>query len=781
MRPELRREAAGLIWLCLGVLGLLAATAHGPVAGSLPGLLRSALQWLCGRLSAVPPLIAALYGLVLIFPIPREGLGGRATGALLLTAAADGWLHLRVPQGQAFASGWHGQAGGLIGASLAWPLVRLLGPTGAEIALAAAAAIALILLLQRPIVPIVTAAVAMLVAALGALARAVIDFVYVPVDEPKPGRAARAHAGGHGDGIGNGNGAAAVPAEAALALAHEPVALTPVEVAPPLVPIFSGTGLALEPEVVEPVAPAPPADPPAAMAAAARRRGGGTSEPAGGGPLGPAQLTLADAGLFQLPPLDLLRKRSTRGKSAGQRDAAGRGRALEDALASFGVQAKVVEIAQGPTVTRFELQPGEGVRVNRISSLADDIALALAAVDVRIVAPIPGKSVVGIEVPNVEVTPVFLRDVMETGEWKHAASPLTVALGEDIAGRPVVSSLDRMVHVLIGGATGSGKSITLNAMLTSLLFKARPDELRLLLIDPKMVEMSVYNGIPHLLAPVVTDAKKAAASLRKVISEMERRYASFAEAGVRHIGAYNQWAQDAGADRLPFIVVVIDELADLMLVARADVENSIQRLCQMARAAGIHLVVATQRPSVDVITGVIKANIQTRIALAVASQVDSRTILDVAGAEKLLGRGDMLFHPVGGSKPIRAQGAFLSDSELEAILTFLRNQGQPTFNAEIASAEAEEDGRDRDEAGDSLFADAVRVVAETGQASVSMLQRRLRVGFTRAGRLIDMMEERGLVGPHQGSKSRDVLISMEAYRRMFGDEAGAFPEQRAKA
>ncbi len=781
MRPELRREAAGLIWLCAGALGTLAVSAHGPVAGSVPTLLRDALQGLCGRLSVVPPLVAALYGLVLIFPVPREGMSGRVTGALLLTGAADGWLHLRVPAGQAFVSGWHGQAGGLVGASLAWPLGRLLGPTGAEIVLAVAAAIALILILQRPIVPIVTAAIGLLLAGLGALARAVIDFVYVPVGEPAPVPVL----------AGNGHGGRALAAETALAVA-EPLPLTPVEPVEPVaiahapaVPIFSGTGFAHETDLVEPVLPAEPparAEAPSrpATAGSERRRSAKPPE-VDDGPLGPAQLTLADAGLFQLPSLDLLRKRSARGKGAGQRDAAARGRALEDALASFGVHAKVVEIAQGPTVTRFELQPGEGVRVNRISSLADDIALALAAVDVRIVAPIPGKSVVGIEVPNVEVTPVFLRDVMETGEWKHSASPLTVALGEDIAGRPVVSSLDRMVHVLIGGATGSGKSITLNAMLTSLLFKARPDELRLLLIDPKMVEMSVYNGIPHLLAPVVTDAKKAAASLRKVIAEMERRYACFAEAGVRHIGAYNQWAQDAGAERLPFIVVVIDELADLMLVARADVENSIQRLCQMARAAGIHLVVATQRPSVDVITGVIKANIQTRIALAVASQVDSRTILDVAGAEKLLGRGDMLFHPVGGSKPIRAQGAFLSDNELEAILSYLRSQGKPAFNAEIASAEAEEGGEDRDEAGDALFADAVRVVAETGQASVSMLQRRLRVGFTRAGRLIDMMEERGLVGPHQGSKSREVLISLEGYRRMFGDESGALPEPRAKA
>ncbi|HVB10966.1 MAG TPA: DNA translocase FtsK 4TM domain-containing protein [Bacillota bacterium] len=764
MKPELRREVAGLIWLCLGVLGIWAAASHGPLAGSLPGLLRNALTALCGRLAVVPPLIALGYGLVLVFPIPREGLGARVSGGVLLTAAADGWLHLRLPAEQAFALAWHGQAGGLVGATLSWPLANLLGRTGAEIALGAMAAIALVMLLQRPLGPIITSAVAFVVAAVGAIGRAVVDFVYVPVGEPQPAAAAAA-----ADGF-----ISLAPEVAPTPRPAEPVAavLAPALVPAAPEPVFT-MHLPSEPE------PEPVPEPAHVADESSRRRGAG--KPSADAPSAPAQLTLADAGLFQVPPMDLLRKRSVRNKGAGQRDAAARGRALEDALASFGVHAKVVEIAQGPTVTRFELQPGEGVRVNRISALADDIALSLAAVDVRIVAPIPGKSVVGIEVPNVEITPVFLRDVMETGEWRHSASPLTVALGEDITGRPVVSSLDKMVHVLIGGATGSGKSITLNCMLASLLFKARPDELKLVLIDPKMVEMSVYNGIPHLLAPVVTDPKKAAASLRLLIKEMESRYARFAEAGVRHIGSYNEWAADHGAERLPFIVVVIDELADLMLVARADVENSIQRLCQMARAAGMHLVVATQRPSVDVITGVIKANIQTRIALAVASQVDSRTILDVAGAEKLLGRGDMLFHPVGGSKPIRAQGAYISDSELESILGFLRNQGKPQFNAEIAAAEADDEEDEREDAGDALFSSAVRVVAETGQASVSNLQRRLRVGFTRAGRLIDMMEQRGLVGPHQGSKSREVLISMEGYRRMFGDESEELTEPRAKA
>jgi S-DNA-T family DNA segregation ATPase FtsK/SpoIIIE len=739
MKPELRREIAGLVWLGAGALGIVALRGG---AATLPGLVRALLQALFGRLAALPPLLALATGVLLVFPVRREALGGRLAGVLCATVVVDGWLHLGVPGGQAFAVGWAGRDGGLVGASVAWTLVHLLGRLGAEVVLGLGGLVAVALIVQRALAPLVLGLLVLVGRGAGRALRAVVDFVYVPVPEPAPVAAAADDA----------------PATVVVA----PPAPEP-EPEPEPEPAL--------PPVAEPEPPGPPAVTagPRPAGRAGRRRAA-RSEAEDEEAEAPAQLVLPDNGLFQLPPLDLLRRRPLRPKGAGQRDATARGRALEDALASFGVQARVVEVAQGPTVTRFEVQPGEGVRVSRISALADDIALALAAPDVRIVAPIPGKSVVGIEVPNIEVTPVFLRDVLESGEFQRSASPLTVALGEDITGKPVVASLEKMLHVLIGGATGSGKSITLNAMLASLLFKARPDELRLLLIDPKMVELSVYNGIPHLLAPVITDPKKAAAALRLLIKEMENRYARFTEVGVRHVGAYNTWAVENGQERLPFIVVVIDELADLMLVARADVENSIQRLCQMARAAGIHLVVATQRPSVDVITGIIKANIQTRIALAVASQVDSRTILDVAGAEKLLGRGDMLFHPVGASKPVRAQGAYISDGELEAILAYLRSQGKPNFHADIAAAEADGgDGGEGDGAGDALFAAAVRVVAETGQASVSMLQRRLRVGFTRAGRLIDMMEERGFVGPHQGSKSREVLITPEAYRRLFGD------------
>ena len=481
-------------------------------------------------------------------------------------------------------------------------------------------------------------------------------------------------------------------------------------------------------------------------------------------------LPLGAALVYPLPPVDLLRKGPRQAKPPRVRDGSNRVAQLEEALRSFGVVAKVVDVSEGPSVTRFEVQPGPGVKVARISALADDLALAMRAADVRIVAPIPGKAAVGIEVPNSDVTPVYLRDVMETPEFQSAVSPLTVCLGQDITGRPVVASLEVLLHVLVAGATGSGKSIAINCMLVSLLYKARPDQVRMVLIDPKMVEFAQYNGIPHLLAPVVTDPRKAAATLRVVVQEMVRRYGAFTKVGARNITGYNAGAAERGEEPLPFVVVVIDELADLMLVARSDVEDAIQRLTQMARAAGIHLIVATQRPSVDVITGVIKANIPTRIALAVSSQVDSRTILDVAGAEKLVGRGDMLFRPVGAQKSVRAQGAYLSEGERDAVLDFLRTLGKPEYDTAIMEAEPEDEpGAEADGGDDRLFVDALQVVVESGQASVSNLQRRLRVGFTRAGRLIDMMEQRGFVGPHQGSKSREVLMSMDQFRRLYGD------------
>jgi S-DNA-T family DNA segregation ATPase FtsK/SpoIIIE len=465
---------------------------------------------------------------------------------------------------------------------------------------------------------------------------------------------------------------------------------------------------------------------------------------------------------YLMPPTTLLRETKKRG-TVDQDDHKENARTLTETLESFGVKAKVIGIHRGPTVTRYEIQPEIGVKVSRIVNLADDIALALAAKDIRIEAPIPGKSAVGIEVPNQEVSLVGLRDILESPDYRDHPSKLSIALGRDIYGKPIVDNLARMPHLLVAGATGSGKSVCINGIITSLLYKARPDEVKLMMIDPKMVELNVYNGIPHLLVPVVTDPRKAAVALKKVVAEMEKRYEMFAKHGARDIERFNQMAaenKEKGVEPLPYIVVIVDELADLMMVAPSDVEDAICRLAQMARAAGIHLIIATQRPSVDVITGVIKANIPSRIAFAVSSQADSRTILDMGGADKLLGRGDMLYLPIGASKPIRVQGAFLSDDEVEAVARFVSKQQQPHYQEEMIPTAPDQGMTGVD---DELFPQAVKLVLEAKTASVSLLQRRLRVGYTRAARLIDMMESNGIVGPYEGSKPREVLITLEQY------------------
>ncbi|WP_134686263.1 FtsK/SpoIIIE family DNA translocase [Brevibacillus migulae] len=434
---------------------------------------------------------------------------------------------------------------------------------------------------------------------------------------------------------------------------------------------------------------------------------------------------------------------------------------LVQTLKSFGVSAIVSEVHRGPAVTRYEIQPATGVKVSRIVSLTDDLALALAAKDIRIEAPIPGKSAIGIEVPNAEVAMVSLREVLEAGPYQDASAKLTVALGRDISGEPIVADLTKMPHLLVAGATGSGKSVCINGLIMSILFKARPDEVKLMMVDPKMVELNVYNGIPHLLAPVVTDPRRASVALKKVVAEMERRYNLFAKSGARNIEMYNQQVAAAGdgsmkAAKLPYIVVIVDELADLMMVAPGEVEDAICRLAQMARAAGIHLIIATQRPSVDVITGVIKANIPSRIAFGVSSMADSRTILDMGGAEKLLGRGDMLFLPMGASKPTRVQGAFVSDSEVEEVVRFVKEQQEATYSEEMIPEEVTEEPPQAVD--DELYDQALQIVAEAQTASASLLQRRLRVGYTRAARLIDMMESQGVVGPYEGSKPREVRV-----------------------
>ena len=466
---------------------------------------------------------------------------------------------------------------------------------------------------------------------------------------------------------------------------------------------------------------------------------------------------------YVVPDLSILDAYAAKAK-AGKVDPDEVARNLERTLASFGVEARVIRWETGPVVTRYELQPAPGVKVQKITSLQNDIALSLAASSVRLEAPIPGKSAIGVELPNERPSLVHLREILASDEFTHATtSPLTVGVGKGIAGTPIVADLIAMPHLLIAGATGAGKSVMLNAMIASILFRATPEQARFLMIDPKRVELTNYNGIPHLLSPVVTGAREAAAKLRWAIQEMESRYEMFAKDGVRNIQAFNASHPDRP---LAFILIIIDELADLMMVAPADFEEIICRLAQMTRATGIHLLVATQRPSVDVITGLIKANIPSRIAFSVSSQVDSRTILDHPGAEKLLGRGDMLFSPLGAVRPTRVQGAFISDAETERLVQFWRTQGEPAYVDALLQAtagEAAEEAPGRD----ALLADAARLVVRAGYASVSLLQRKMRIGYVRAARLVDQMEERGIVGPSQGSSPRELLVGLDDLERLL--------------
>ena len=478
---------------------------------------------------------------------------------------------------------------------------------------------------------------------------------------------------------------------------------------------------------------------------------------------------------YEYPPVELLSKgkKASRGSAKMLADTAAK---LQKTLYSFGVSAKVENVSVGPTITRYELKPAEGTRVSKIANLADDIALNLAAETIRIEAPIPGKQAVGIEVPNKEKEAVHLREVIESSEFENNKSKLSVALGKDVAGKTIIADIGKMPHVLIAGSTGSGKSVCINSIITSIIYNAKPSEVKLVMVDPKVVELSVYNGIPHLLIPVVTDPKKAAGALAWAVQEMDDRYNKFAQKGVRDLKGYNKAIEKENENaKLPQIVIIIDELADLMMVAAKEVEEAICRLAQKARAAGMHLVIATQRPSVDVITGLIKTNVPSRIAFAVSSQVDSRTILDSTGAEKLLGKGDMLFYPVGASKPLRVQGAFVSDDEVEKIVDFIKmNAGEVSYSEDIIESIEKSNKSDKElleseaceDDSDPFLQDAIETVIETGQASTSFIQRRFKVGYARAGRIIDQMEERGIISGYQGSKPREVLMSKEKWEEL---------------
>ncbi len=482
---------------------------------------------------------------------------------------------------------------------------------------------------------------------------------------------------------------------------------------------------------------------------------------------------------YKFPPIELLKEITSQSPAAQRAEHESTAQRLVDTLKSFGVETRIVDISRGPTVTRYELQPSSGVKISKITNLADDIALNLATAGVRIEAPIPNKAAVGIEVPNKASNVVHIREMLESSAFTGSKSKLTVALGKDIGGNAIVGDISKMPHGLIAGATGSGKSVCINSIIMSILYKARPDEVKLIMVDPKVVELGIYNGIPHLLLPVVTDPRKAASTLSWAVSEMEKRYQMFAASGVRDLDGYNRVAQaDPDMITLPRIVIIVDELADLMMTAPKEVEDSINRIAAKARAAGMHLIIATQRPSVDVVTGVIKANIPSRIAFAVSSQIDSRTILDTAGAEKLLGRGDMLFSPVGATKPARIQGCFVSDDEVEAVVDFIKGRHNTEYDSEImedienrAMANSKDKGASNggsDELKDTdpMLQPAIEFVVESGQASTSMLQRRLKLGYARAARIMDIMSEMGIIGPYNGAKPREVLMTKEQLMEM---------------
>lgn len=761
LEGDLGVEIGGISLLAAAGVGLVSLV-RGP-AGYVGGALATALLSALGRGAYVVPLIAALTGILMLWRRTGYVVMVRLVGLAVASSAAVVAFELAAVDGAPLALSFSDYlassgvlGGGAVGAAGAWAFMRLFGYAGTVVVLCAMGAAGLAMATNVSVASAVTW-VARTVWSAMCLAirmiRAGFDAIVLNLFEERPPLPD-------------------VPHEA------KAVGAEPVDVSPPT-PVGPRSDPATAPAASSVSAPS--------AAGGAARRVAAASSPAAEAPgLPMQQLKLIDddtAGM--LPPLSILRapvrRRAARKDSE---DPGALGRMLEETLASFGVDATVVGVSQGPMVTRFEVQPGVGVKVSKIVNLADDLALAFASAGVRIEAPIPGKSAVGIEVPSREKSVVYLREVLDSDEFRGAQSRLTMALGKDIAGAPIVADLTDMLHLLVAGATGSGKSVCLNSIICSLLFKATPEEVRLLMIDPKRVELSVYDGIPHLLAPVITDPKKASGYLRWVVEEMENRYRLFQIAGARNIAQYNDMVKSGDLEQflpdqeteaeaeaplpraLSYVVVIVDELADLMMVAQREVEDAIARLAFMARAAGIHLLIATQRPSVDILTGIIKANIPSRIAFAVSSQVDSRIILDTAGAERLLGKGDMLFHPVGLPKPIRVQGAYISDEEVAALVDFVRRRGEPLYEAEsVESSVKTGEGIAED---DELFAEAATLVVQTGEASISKIQRRFRVGYARAARLIDTMEVLGIIGPYEGSKPRKVLMDEAGLEEVLG-------------
>ncbi|CAA7602507.1 4TM region of DNA translocase FtsK/SpoIIIE [Acididesulfobacillus acetoxydans] len=780
LKESIRNEAVGLLIVgaaCLGLVTLFSG--HNGIVGAQ---ISRALTMFAGGGRVFIPIMVGIWGLAVMNQRPRA-LNWRVVGGVILFLVLAGFLQLQIPGAATFSrtemwqAGKGGHGGGLLGALVAISLETVVGTAGSYIVLVIGAMVGALLVTNHSLVEGGRELALMFKEGADWLKNQMSDFVFVLRSEPK-GESSPVQVGektlvSAKRKPGKTAGGAEIRGQKP-ALSETPVVIrtsgwTPEVQAAEESPIL-GQSQPVAEGLGGPAAgtlPAAPASP----------KVKGSIKPPGkvtGTPI--SRQAERDTG-YVLPSPALLHQPIKVKNARLNKDLADNVKTLEETLDSFGVKIKVTHVTQGPAITRYEAQPAPGIKVSRITNLADDIALSLAASDVRIEAPVPGKSVVGIEVPNKEIATVHFREVLEAPDFQDALSKLSLVLGKDITGMPVVADLTKMPHLLIAGATGSGKSVCINTLINSILFKARPNEVKFLLVDPKMVELANYNGIPHLIAPVVTDPRKAAGALKWIVTEMETRYELFAANGVRDIVRYNYVRQQEPDDKhppLPYVVVIIDELSDLMMVAPGDVEDAICRLAQMARAAGIHLIVATQRPSVDVITGLIKANIPSRIAFAVSSQTDSRTIIDMNGAEKLLGRGDMLFYPMGAGKPLRVQGCFLADKEVENVVRFLQNQAKPEYqeipNVELGSAKAEEPG-------DELFHQAAELFIESGNASVSLLQRRLRIGYTRAARLMDLLEEKGVVGGYEGSKAREVLLTRGQFAQKFGSDEGE-PEEK---
>ena len=762
LKETIRNEVIGVFVVGMACLGMVAL--YSDRSGVVGGQIKHLLTVLAGGGRVCIPLMVGAWGLEFMNrQTPR--LGSRAVGVILLWLVLLGILHFQLPGIEAFSredmlnEGTLGHGGGLIGALIATLLKTTIGISGGYVVLSMGSLIGALLIINRSLVQGVQEIRQVGKESGQWLSHQMNNFIAVlkNTEDEKPldkGLESRTDL----------KAKANLFKKKGTPLKEIALALDPDVVERPLVikTLEDQNELPFKSEAIEHL--------PKGQLGFEKMSVGvkDTTMPPGKVTSTPISRQTREDGNYQLPLVTLLNKSLKMKNPRLNKDLADNVKILEETLASFGVKIKVTQVTQGPAITRYEAQPAPGVKVSKITNLADDIALSLASAAVRIEAPIPGKSVVGIEVPNKEIAMVHFREVLETAEFQGVASKLALCLGKDITGTPVIADLTRMPHLLIAGATGSGKSVCINTLIHSILFKARPDEVKFLLVDPKMVELANYNGIPHLIAPVVTDPRKAAGALQWIVTEMETRYELFAGAGVRDIVRYNFLrTQEKNGEHpsLPYVVVIIDELADLMMVAPGEVEDAICRLAQMARAAGIHLIVATQRPSVDVITGLIKANIPSRIAFAVSSQTDSRTILDMNGAEKLLGRGDMLYYPMGASKPMRVQGCYLGDKEVENVVTFLQSQAKPEYqeipNMDVVTAKKEE-------IEDEHFYEAAKLFIESGSASVSLLQRRLRIGYTRAARLMDFLEEKGVVGGYEGSKPREVLMTRGQLELKFG-------------